>query len=119
MYAHQSVVHRTSLMFAKSLAGVKRPYTLARFLDTKEREDPTWKSARRSFASAFSVQVQVLKKKKLKEEGRATLYIEQNPQPQKRAALYTEQDRGLMEEAWKLTAAHREDLAGRQCEDLA
>ena len=70
--------------------------------------------ARRSFASAFSVQVQVLKKKKLKEEGRATLYIEQNPRPQKRAALYTEQERGLMEEAWKLTAAHREDLAGRQ-----
>ena len=26
--------------------------------------------------------------------------------------LYTEEDRQLLEEAWKLTAAHREDLAG-------
>ena len=95
---------------ARSLAGVGRPYPVARFLDTKEREDPSWKSARRSFAPAFSMQVQVLKKKKLKEEGRAALYIEQNHRPQ---LLYTEEDRGLMEEAWELTAAHREDLAGR------
>ena len=56
------------------------------------------------------MQVQVLKKKKLKEEGRAAMYIEQNHRPQ---LLYTEEDRGLMEEAWELTTAHREDLAGR------
>ena len=48
------------------------------------------------------MQVQVLKKKKLKEEGRAALYIKQNHRPQ---LLYTEEDRGLMEEAWELTAA--------------
>ena len=56
------------------------------------------------------MQVQVLKKKKLKDEGRAAVYIEQNHRPQ---LLYTEEDRGLMEEAWELTTAHREDLAGR------
>ena len=38
------------------------------------------------------------------------MYIEQNHRPQLR---YTEEDRGLMEEAWELTTAHREDLAGR------
>ena len=95
---------------ARSLAGVGRPCPVAKFLDSKEREDPSWKTARRSFAPAFSMQVQVLKKKKLKEEGRAAVYIEQNHRPQ---LLYTEEDRGLMEEAWELTAAHREDLAGR------
>ena len=47
---------------------------------------------------------------KLTEEDRAAVYIEQNHRPQ---LLYTEEDRGLMEEAWELTTAHREDLAGR------
>ena len=56
------------------------------------------------------MQVQVLKKKKLREEGKTALYIEQNHRPQ---LLYTEEDRELMEEAWTLTTAHREDLAGR------
>ena len=95
---------------ARSLAGVGRPYPVAKFLDAMERGDPSWKCARRSFAPAFSMQVQVLKKKKLKDEGRAAVYIEQNHRPQ---LLYTEEDRGLMEEAWELTTAHREDLAGR------
>ena len=27
--------------------------------------------------------------------------------------MYTEEDRDVMQEAWELTAAHREDLAGR------
>ena len=57
------------------------------------------------------MQVQVLKKKKLREEGKAAVYIEQNHRPQ---LLYTEEDRPLMQEAWDLTAAHREDLIGRQ-----
>ena len=94
----------------RDLAGVGRPYPVAKFIDSKNREDPSWKIARRSFAPAFSMQVQVLKKKKLKEEGRAAVYIEQNHRPQ---LLYTEEDRGLMEEAWELTTAHRDDLAGR------
>ena len=94
---------------ARDIAGA-RPFPLARFLDAKEREDPSWKCARRSFAPAFSMQVQILKKKKLREEGKAAVYIEQNHRPQ---ILYTEEDRQLMEEAWQLTRAHREDLAGR------
>ena len=95
---------------ARSLAGAGQPYPVARFLDAKEREDSSWKGVRRSFAPAFSMLVQVLKKKKLKEEGGSAVYVEQNHRPQ---LLYTEEDRGLMEEAWELTTAHREDLAGR------
>ena len=94
----------------RDLAGVGRPLPVAKFLDFKEREDPSWKSARRSFAPAFGMTVQVLKKKKLREEGKVAIYIEQNHRPQ---LLYTEEDRELMEEAWRLTTAHREDLAGR------
>ena len=56
------------------------------------------------------MQVQILKKKKLREEGKAAVYVEQNHRPQ---ILYTEDDREIMEYAWELTAAHREDL-GRQ-----
>ena len=67
---------------AGDLVGVGRPVPVARFLDSKEREDPTWKSVRRSFAPTFSMQVQVLKKKKLKEEGRPPAYVVQNHRPQ-------------------------------------
>ena len=95
---------------ARDLAAVGRPVPLAKFLDQKERDDPTWTCARRSFAPAFGMTVQVLKKKKLREEGKVAIYIEQNHRPQ---LLYTEEDRELMEEAWRLTTAHREDLAGR------
>lgn len=83
---------------------------MAQILDAKEREDPSWKGIRRSFAPAFSMMVQVLKKRRLKEEGKAAMYIEQNHRPQ---MLYTTQDREIMEAAWDLTTAHREDLAGR------
>jgi len=94
---------------ARDIAGAGRPFPVARFLDQKEREDPTWKCARRSFVPTFGMQVQVLKKKKLKEEGKVAVYVEQNHRAQ---LLYTEDDRELMEEAWQLTTAHREDLAG-------
>ena len=85
-------------------------YPVAKFLDAKEREDSSWKGVRRSFAPAFSMLVQVLKKKKLKEEGGSAVYVEQNHRPQ---LLYTTEDLEIMEAAWELTAAHREDLAGR------
>ena len=94
----------------RDLAGVGRPLPVAKFLDVKEREDPSWKGVRRSFAPAFGTVVQVLKKKRLRKEGKAALYIEQNHRPQ---LLYTEEDRELFEEAWQLTTAQREDLAGR------
>ena len=95
---------------ARDIAAARRPFPVAKYLDDKEREDPTWRETRRSFAPTFGMIVQVLKKKKLREEGRAAVYVEQNHRPQ---LLYTEEDRGLMEEAWGLTTAHREDLAGR------
>ena len=95
---------------ARSLAGAGQPYPVAQFLDAKEREDPSWKGIRRSFAPAFSMMVQVLKMRRLKEEGKAAMYIEQNHRPQ---MLYTTEDRETMEAAWDLTTAHREDLALR------
>ena len=44
---------------ATSIDGV-RPFPVANFLNEKEREDPTWKGVRKSFAPAFGMQVQVL-----------------------------------------------------------
>ena len=44
------------------------------------------------------------------------MYVEQNHRAQ---LLYTEDDRALMEQAWELTEAHREDLAGRNAEPPA
>ena len=95
---------------ARDLAAFGRPFPVARFLDEKEREDHTWQGARRSFAPAFGTVVQVLKKKRLREDGVQPIFVEQNHRAQ---LLYTEDDRELMEEAWLLTKAHREDLAGR------
>ena len=95
---------------ARDIAGAGRPYPVARFLDEKQRADPTWPCVRTRFAPAFGMQVLILKKRKLKNEGRAAVYVEQNHRAQ---MLYTEEDRGLMEEAWELTVAHREDLVGR------
>ena len=54
--------------------------------------------------------LQLLKKKKLKEEGGSAVYVEQNHRPQ---LLYTTEDLEIMETAWELTIAHRGDLVGR------
>ena len=94
---------------ARDITQAGRPYPVSMFLDMKERADPSWRSARKSFAPSFGMQVQILKKRKLKADGVEGIYVEQNHRPQ---LLYTEQDRALMEEAWALTEAHREDLAG-------
>jgi len=96
---------------ATDIAGAGRPLPLAKFLDEKEREDTPWESVRRSFAPAFGMLTQVLKKKKLKDEGRQGMYVEQNHRAQ---ILYVEEDRALMEQAWELSTAHREDLMGRR-----
>ena len=89
---------------------------MAKFLYQKEREDFAWREARRSFAPTFGILVQVLKKRKLKEEGKPAIDIEQNQRPQ---LLYTEDDRGLMEEAWSMTEAHREELVSRSAAPAA
>ena len=94
----------------RNIVGAGRPFPVARFLDEMERVDTTWKAARKSFAPTFSMVTQVLKKNKLRGEGAQPIYVEQNHREQ---LLYTEDDRALMLEAWELTAAHREELAGR------
>ena len=101
---------------ARDIAGAGRLFPVAKFLDQKEHEDPTWRETRRSFAPTFGMLVQVLKKKKLKEEGRPAVWVEQNARPQ---LLYTAEDRDLMEEAWTITTAHREDLVSRSAAPAA
>ena len=59
---------------------------------------------------AYGMVAQVLKKQKLAEDGVQPTYVEPNHRAQ---LLYTEEDRALMEEAWELTTAHRNELAGR------
>ena len=103
----RAAVHNHPVVRDITQAG--RPLPVARFLDQKERDDPSWSSARKSFAPSFGMQVQVLKKRKLKADGVQGVYVEQNHRPQ---LLYTDEDRPLMEEAWALTEAHREDLSG-------
>ena len=90
--------------------GNRRPLPLARFLDEKEAADSSWARVRRSFSPCFGMLTQVLKKKRLAEEGVRPTYVEQNHRAQ---LLYTEEDRGMMEEAWALTTAHREELCGQ------
>ena len=54
---------------ARDIVGAGRPFPVAKFLDQKEREDQTRRETRRSFAPTFGMLVQVLKKKRLKDEG--------------------------------------------------
>jgi hypothetical protein len=100
----------------RNIAGVGRPLPLARFLDEKEAADPSWRGVRKSLAPFFGMQTQILKKKKLQDESAQAIYVEQNHRPQ---LLYVETDRALMEEAWGMIAAHREDLVRRSTAPLA
>ncbi len=61
---------------ARDFAGVGRPLPVAKFLDEKQRAQPAFKEARRSFAPAFGMIVQVLMKKHLKEAGIPAVYVE-------------------------------------------
>ena len=93
-----------------NIAGLGRPLPIAKFLDQKEIVDPSWRGVRRSLAPFFGMQMQILKKTKLQNEGAEAIYVEQNHRPQ---LFYTEHDRELMQEAWDMLAAHREDLVNR------
>ena len=100
---------------ASDIAGAGRPLPVSKFLDDKEREDHSWKCARKSFSPSFGMLIQVMKKKKMRDQGTQAIYVEQNSRPQ---LLYTEEDRPLMQEAWELISAHREDLAARYHEGV-
>ena len=95
---------------ASDIAGAGRPLPVSKFLDEKQQQDPTWKVVRKSFAPAFGMITQVMKKKRLRDEGAQPVYVEQNQRAQ---LLYTEADRELMQVAWELTTAHRLELAAR------
>ncbi len=101
---------------ARDIAGAGRPLPLARFLDEKEIADPSWCGVRKTLAPFFGMQMQILKKNQLRDEGADAIYVEQNHRAQ---LLYTENDRELMEAAWQMMAAHREDLVRRSSAPLA
>ena len=94
---------------ARDISHAGRPLPVSKFIDEKERADLTLKDVRKSFVPGFSMVVQILKKNQLRRDGASAVYVEQNHRPQ---ILYTEDDRPIMEEAWALTEAHREDLSG-------
>ena len=94
----------------RNVAGVGRPLPLAKFLDEKAAADSSWCEVRRSLTPFFGMQMQILKKRKLRSEGAQAIYVEQNHRPQ---LLFTEGDRELMEEAWEMMSAHREELVAR------
>jgi len=87
-----------------------RPLPIAKFLDQKESDDPSWKAARRSYAPSFGMLAQILKKQKVRQEGGQPIYVEQNHRAQ---LLYVEQDRDLLEVAWAVSSAHRDELVTR------
>ena len=95
---------------ASDIAGAGRPLPVSKFLDEKQQQDPSWKCVRKSFAPAFGMITQVMKKKKLRDDGAQPVYVEQNQRAQ---LLYTEADRELMQAAWDMTTAHRLELAAR------
>ena len=95
---------------SRDISGAGRVLPIAKFLDEKERHDPAWKAARRSFAPSFGIIAQVLKKQKLRAEGMQPTYVEQNHRAQ---ILYVEEDRDLLELAWAVSSAHRDELVSR------
>ena len=95
---------------SRDISGAGRPLPIAKFLDEIEREDPAWKVARRSFAPSFGMLAQILKKQKVRQEGGQSTYVEQNHRAQ---ILYVEEDRPVLEVAWAISSAHREELATR------
>ena len=81
---------------SRDISGAGRPLPLAKYLDEREDADLSWGGVRKSFAPSFGMMMQVLKKRKLHEQGGEALYVEQNRRAQ---LLYTETDRTLMGEA--------------------
>ena len=96
---------------ARDLSEQGRPLPLARYLDEREIENPALKDIRRSFAPTFGMLTQVLKKQKVRDQGgEQPLYTEQNHRPQ---LWYTENDREVLNMAFQMTEAHRDDLVSR------
>ena len=62
---------------ARDISGAGRPLPLAKFLDERATADASWIGVRRSLTPFFGMQMQVLKKWKLREDGAEALYVEQ------------------------------------------
>ena len=73
--------------------GDKRPFPISKFLDEKERQEASWKHARRSFALWYGGTG--LEEKYAQGDGKPAIYVEQNSRPQ---LFYTVEDRDPLEE---------------------
>lgn len=63
---------------ARDISGAGRPLPLAKYLDQREAADPSWGGIRRSLVPFFGMQMAVLKKRKLRQDGAEGTYVEQN-----------------------------------------
>jgi len=62
----------------RDISGAGRPLPLAKYLDEREATDPSWGGVRRSLMPFFGMQMQILKKRKLREDGAEGIWVEQN-----------------------------------------
>ena len=83
------------------------PLPVGKFLDEKQRLDPSWLPVRKSYQQNFTAVAMALHKAKLADAGLRPQYVVQNHRKQ---IYYGEEHRQSLEEAWQLTRAHREEL---------
>ena len=62
----------------RDISGAGRALPLAKYLDQKQTEDPSWHGIRKSLVPFFGMQMAVLKKRKLRQDGSDGIYVEQN-----------------------------------------
>ena len=62
----------------RDISGAGRPLPLAKYLDEREAADPSWSGVRRSLVPFFGMQMAVLKKRRLRQDGMDGIWVEQN-----------------------------------------
>ncbi len=73
------------------------PLPIGKFLDGKQRVDPSWLPVRKSYQQNFTNVAMALHKKKLADAGLRPQYVVQNHRKQ---VYYGEEHRQTLEEAW-------------------
>ncbi len=91
----------------RDISGAGRPLPLAKYLDEREATDPSWGGVRKSLTPFFGMQMQILKKRKLREDGAEGIWVEQNHRAPGRLSISTAPIRKLS------------DLAGMPCQVLS
>ena len=87
--------------------GGGQPLPVAKYLDEKQRLDPSFAQVRQTFKANFAHVAMALHKAKLADAGLRPQYVWQN---QRRQIYYGEAHRPTLDEAWDLCGAHRHEL---------